>query len=159
MRAKEPKPLMNHNYDKSMNKKRKAAPRFQAGGRLLVRLFPKTRHLATSITCPMLTAPAELWMPAGTHQRPPQRGVMVSPEDSLEWAQSCQTHLGMAGRHPDGGVREHPLLTTLGRQARDSPHQVPSPWTGNQRLLNPIWHELFWTVSHGGGGGDEGLPS
>ena len=81
---------------------------------------PKKGQLATSIACPVLTALTGLWLPAGTHQRPTQGDQWTSPEDSLDWAQSCHSHSGMAVRHPDGSVREHSLPTTLGRQARDS---------------------------------------
>ena len=60
---------------------------------------------------------------------------MGSPEDSPDWVQSCQTHSGMIVQHSDSSDQEHLLPTTLGRQARDSPRCVPSPWVGNQRLL------------------------
>ena len=108
----------------------------------------------------MLTAPTELWMPAGTHQRPPPKEERWSPQKILlngrslarpTWEWPVGTKMVAFG--------EHWLPTTLGRQAQDSPHQVPSPWMSNQKLLNPIWHGLFLNRQSWGGGGHEGPAS
>ena len=58
---------------------------------------------------------------------------------------SCQRAI----RHSDDSVREHLPSTTLGPQAWDSPSHVPSPWSGNQRLLKRKTTEI--SLSHPGG--------
>ena len=84
---------------------------------------------------PNVDSPNKVMTAAGISQHPPLEGWWIPPEDSPDWAQSFYPRSGAAVQHPDGGIREHSLPTTLGRLAQDSPHHVPSPWTGKQRLL------------------------
>ena len=99
------------------------------GGRSPCRLFPEKSLLAGG-PAKAATAPMRmLTLPPGIPQHPPEATTGFS--EILCLGPSCQKAIG----HPDGSVQEHLPSTTLGLQAWDSPSHVPSPWSGNQRLL------------------------
>ena len=89
----------------------------------------KKGQLATSIACPMLTAPTRLRLPAGHFSSVPPEGRWTFPGGSTDWALSlARPELGMAVLLPDGDVRGLSPPTILGLRVLRTPlAAVPVP--------------------------------